>query len=105
MKSMFENRVEKLEAKSGQEYSDIHWLICQGRFYDELSEEQQYRYCSYFGVDKQAFEAVNLAVTGTLHFKLERHRKPPTRPEMDALIEEIKNMIINTDNRKENNNV
>lgn len=94
MKSLFERRVEKLEAKSGQEYSDINCLICQGRFYDELSEEQRYRYCEYYGVDKQAFEEVNLAVIGTLHFRLERKLKPPTSSEMNVLIEETENLII-----------
>lgn len=105
MKSLFERRVEKLEAKSGQEYSDINCLICQGRFYDELSEEQRYRYCEYYGVDKQAFEDVNLAVIGTLHFKLEHKRKPSTRAEMNALIEEIEKLVIISDDKKENNNV
>lgn len=67
-----ESRLDRLESSRGA-FGDIIALIRQGAFYDELTDEQRQQYALYKGVSPKALEDVELAVNGTLHFKIERN--------------------------------
>ena len=89
MKKNYEKRLERLESRPAQQWSDVCCWVCQGRFYDELDEEQRARYCAYRGVDRTALEEVEHAVSGTLHFKLERKPEPPTPSKLREIADYI----------------
>lgn len=83
------NRLKRLERKvNSGDYLDVIVWIRAGRFYDELSKEEQIRYCQYrYGEQfteppEQYFSNVFKGFGFDPHFKLEYKPKPPTEKEI-----------------------
>ncbi len=93
MKNNYEKRLSRLEARPAQQWGDVRCWLCQHRFYDDLTETEQERYCEYRQVDKTAFEEVNLAVTGSLHIRLEPKPDPPTPSKLREIIKQIQSYL------------
>lgn len=93
MKQNYERRLEKLESNPSQQWRDVRCLICQGKYYDELTAEQQTRYCEYIGTTPEAFADCNLAVTGSLHIRLESKPDPPTPSKLREIIKQIQSYL------------
>lgn len=89
----FERRLDKLESRPAQKWGDVRCLICQGKHYDELTPEQQVRYCEYIGTTKDVYEECNLAVVGNLHIPLERKPEPPTPSKLRQIIDEVEKIV------------
>lgn len=89
------NKIKRLQENSGlsEEMLRLADLIDQGAYYDELTEEDKAAYCAYIGQEREAMEQVEMMVTGTLHFQLERKAPPPTREEMARIAEEVQEII------------
>lgn len=84
------SRLDRLEAVRGS-FGEIIALIRQGAYYDELTDEQRQEYALYKGVQRKALEDVELAVNGSLHFKLERHK---TADSIAATAAEVEQLIF-----------
>lgn len=92
-------RLLKLERQTtGGEYGDILQLIRKGLYYDELTPEQQKRYCHYHYGER--FDDVPEIYLGKLfdlqyneHFLLERRPPPPTQEEMRERIAEVERIM------------
>lgn len=89
----YDKRLKKLESNPAQQWRDVRCLICQGRYYDELSDEQQMRYCEYRGIERNAFEEVETAVSGSLHFRLEPKPDPPTPSKLREIIKQLQTIF------------
>ena len=89
----YDKRLKKLESNPAQQWRDVGCLICQGRFYDELSDEQRQRYCECRGIERNAFEEVEKAVSGSLHFQLEPKPDPPTPSKLREIIKQIQSYL------------
>lgn len=89
----YDKRLEKLESNPAQQWRDVRCLICQGRYYDELSDEQRHRYCEYRGIEQNAYEEVETAVSGSLHFRLEPKPDPPTPSKLREIIKQIQSYL------------
>lgn len=89
------NKIKRLQKSGGlsEEMLRLADLINQGAYYDELTEEEKGIYCAYIGHEREAMEQVEMVVTGTLHFQLERKAPPPTREEMARIAEEVQKII------------
>ncbi len=95
----YDRRLARLESIPAQQWRDVRCMICQGCFYDELTDEQQKRYCEYIGTTPDVFEECNLAAAGTLHLQLESKPETPTPSKLREIIGAIENTIFNV--RKE----
>lgn len=95
MKKNFEKRLEKLESRPAQPWQAVRCWICQGKYYDELNDEQQQRYCEYIGTTPEVFADCNLAVTGSLHIKLEPKPDPPTSSRLRQIADYIEETFFN----------
>lgn len=82
-------RVKRLEKKHHVEFEEVLRLIKQGAYYDELTDEEKYNYCEYQGTDKETMETIEMYLNKTLHFKLEKKPKPPTKEEFERNRKEI----------------
>lgn len=89
----YDKRLKKLESNPAQQWRDVRCLICQGRYYDELSDEQRHRYCEYWGTERNAFEEVETAVSGSLHFRLEPKPDPPTPSKLREIIKQLQTIF------------
>ncbi len=105
MRVNIESRLRKLENSPKHEYSDVLELIKQGAFYDELTEEQKDRYCSYMNVkDRRAFEEVQILVLeemhgeeNPLHFQLTYKEKPLTKEEFEERVKWVEEQLYKDD--------
>ena len=106
MRVNIESRLRKLENSPKHEYSDVLELIRQGAFYDELTEEQKDRYCSYMNVkDRRAFEEVQTCifelyeeeVENPLHFQLTYKEKPLTKEEFEERVKWVEEQLYKDD--------
>lgn len=92
-----EMRLRKLE-RVGGEHGDIIRLIRQGAYYDELSEQEQRRYCLYrYGFDHHPEIEISkiFGYEFDLHFQLERRPPPPTEKELAAAVAEVEQIMNN----------
>ena len=89
------NRLKRLEIKANSGcFADVLSWIHAGRFFDELSPEEQERYCLYrygenFTEPPEAYLAKVFGSLFNLHFKLEVKPKPLTQAEMKKQVEEL----------------
>ena len=93
------SRIKRLEAANNSPYADVLMMIRQGRYFDELTDDERRRYVEYFyNTTLETFETVMemcAAVSNeppNYHFVLEK-RAPPkteideeTRREVEALV-------------------
>lgn len=101
MKDRLRNRLNRLENGSEYKFSEILCLIKSGAFYDELTDEQKQAYSEYIGVDREGLEGCEIAMSDflgrneaeALHFKLEFKKPPPTREELNQLIQEVEEYL------------
>lgn len=93
------NRLNRIERQaSGGPYADVLQMIRKGLYFDELTPEQQKRYCHYrYG---ERFDSVPEIYLGKLfdlpyneHFLLERRPPPPTQEEMRERIAEVERIM------------
>lgn len=84
-----EKRLQLLEGKSNQPFSDIEELIRKGRCYDELTDKQKDRFCKLCGVPRSVYEEIDLTIFGDLHTSL-RKFDPPTPDELSVILSEAK---------------
>ena len=84
-----EKRLQLLEAKCNQPFSDIEELIRKGLCYDELSDKQKDRFCELCGVPRSVYEEIDLTIFGDLHTSL-RQFDPPTPEELNDILTEAK---------------
>lgn len=89
-----EKRLSRLEGKHLPDAAIVEQWIATGRFYDDLSDEEKGMYCSYKLIDREVFEEVEEAVTGTLHLLLEKNKRTKlTKAEKNRIIQEIEAMV------------
>lgn len=84
-----EKRLQLLEAKCNQPFSDIEELIRKGLCYDELSDKQKDRFCELCGVPRSVYEEIDLTIFGDLHTCL-RKFDPPTPDELSDVLAEAR---------------
>ena len=84
-----EKRLQLLEAKCNQPFSDIEELIRKGMYYDELTYKQRDRFCELCGVPRSVYEEIDLTIFGDLHTSL-RKFDPPTPEELSDILTEAK---------------
>lgn len=75
------NLERKMQGGTVENLGRLAELIAQGAYYDELTDEEKDAYCSYREFNREAMEAVETMVTGTLHFQVERKPRPLTEAE------------------------
>lgn len=101
----FENRLQRMEKRQGERFDDdVEKWISQGRYYDELSPQEQNRYDQYRrslgGTDREkALCYINnlfndLPPDAPLHFRLAKRTKPPTHEEMKERAKELEEIIL-----------
>lgn len=96
-----DRRLIKLET-ANQLFADVEKMIDSGRRYLDINEKERERYALYWGTDCAALEDVERAVRGSLDFPLERRGRKTPQKELQAIIDEIKKIVLTTDeNRKE----
>lgn len=97
------SRIKRLEAANCAPYADVLTLIRQGRYFDELTDDERRRYVEYFyNTTLETFETVMKMVAAVsdeppnYHFTLEK-RAPPkteideeTRREVEELVNAAK---------------
>ena len=90
------NRIKKAQANThaGEALGRIAELIAQGAYYDELTDEEKNAYCDYLGSERDAMEAVEAMVTGTLHFPVKRKEKPLTEAQFRERVEEVEALVM-----------
>lgn len=89
------NRIRKAQANThaGEALGRIAELIAQGAYYDELTDEEKNAYCDYLGSERDAMEAVEAMVTGTLHFPVKRKEKPLTEAQFRERVREVEDIV------------
>lgn len=89
------NRIKKAQANThaGEALGRIAELIAQGAYYDELTDEEKNAYCDYLGSERDAMEAVEAMVTGTLHFPVKRKEKPLTEAQFRERVREVEDIV------------
>ena len=92
-------RLARLEAARPRLFADILALIDRRAYYDELTPEEQSRFCKYIGIDKQAFENVNRMVLGDCHVTLAKF-DAPTQEELKQIQNDIQNYMEDQNNVK-----
>lgn len=90
------NRIRKAQRNThaGEALGRIAELIAQGAYYDELTDEEKNAYCDYLGSERDAMEAVEAMVTGTLHFPVKRKEKPLTEAQFRERVEEVEALVM-----------
>lgn len=97
-----ESRLKRIEKASGDRFSDVEQWISAGRFYDELSLQEQKRYDEYRqslgGVDSEKALAhlnnlFNDMPDAPLHFRLAKRTKPPTAEEHARRVQEVQEYL------------
>lgn len=88
----FDRRLARLEAAQPQLFADVLTLIARHAYYDEITPQEQARYCEFIGIEKKAFEDCNLMVLGDCHIMLEKV-DTPTPEELNQLIIDIENYV------------
>lgn len=88
----FDRRLARLEAAQPRLFADVLTLIARHAYYDEITPQEQARYCEFIGIEKKAFEDCNLMVLGDCHIMLEKI-DPPTPDELAAIIDEVQRDI------------
>ena len=89
------NRIRKAQRNThaGETLGRIAELIAQGAYYDELTDEEKNAYCDYLGSERDAMEAVETMVTGTLHFPVKRKEKPLTEAQFRERVREVEDIV------------
>lgn len=104
----YKQQLEQIRRKIRQKYSadnkDIVELINQGKYYDELSEEQQIKYQEYkkslggvaddVSCAELEVEFMDAPEQTAFHFQLSKRQKPPTREELDKKIAEVQQILF-----------
>ena len=86
-------RIKKAQANAGGNLGIVGELIRRKAYYDELTDEEKNAYCDYLDIEREALETVEQAVTGTLHFKVKRKPKPPTKEELREAVREVEDAV------------
>lgn len=94
----------KIREKNSADYKDIVELINQGKYYDELSEEQQIRYKAYkeslggcandVSCAELEVEFMDIPKEQAFHFQLSKRQKPPTNEELAQIIAEVQEILF-----------
>lgn len=100
------NRLRRLEKSLPKDYSEIHQLIKQGAFYDELSDEQKdlyWSYHGYIGIDHKTIEECTEMVVflaedkevpeGYWHERLE-YKQPKERKSFEEVRKEVEQLVL-----------
>lgn len=89
--SSLKNRIKRVETQTygGEDLARIAELLDRGAYYDELTEEEKFLYCNYYGCDREAWEDINSYLHGNLHFKIERKPRPLTDKEFRERVREV----------------
>lgn len=105
MSQSLRNRLRRLEKSLPKDYSEIHQLIKQGAFYDELSDEQKNLYWSYQGYDgidhktiEEVTEIVKFGEGGEVphnywHERLE-YKAPKERKRFEDVRKEVEQLVL-----------
>lgn len=88
----FDRRLARLEVAQPRQYADVLALIARHAYYDEITPQEQARYCGFIGIEKKAFEDCNTMVLGNCHIMLEKVDKP-TPEEFEQLIIDIEHYV------------
>lgn len=106
--SGLKGRLKTLEKKRSDNYSDILSLIKKGKYFDELTKDQQERYAQYrLGCNRTRFIEVHKALCDFMgiienpeHVLLEENRpdKEITPEEMEEVAEFLRNPIFDEEN-------
>ena len=83
-----ERRLNRLEARHSQSFTDVLSWIRAGRYYDELNDAEKERYCLYRNSDRMGLEQVCGYFVG-LHFQLEHNPTPPTPTQHAETVKEL----------------
>ena len=82
------------ETRKAQELTPVVAdIIREGRYYDELTPQEEEEVAGYWGTDRDTFEVVHGGIFNnySLHFRIERKPQPPrNRKELNERIEEIR---------------
>lgn len=106
MSQSLRNRLRRLEKSLPKDYSEIHQLIKQGAFYDELSDEQKdlyWSYHGYVGIDHKTIEECTEMVVflaedkevpdGYWHERLE-YKQPKERKSLEEVVKEVEQLVL-----------
>ena len=94
MKSLFKNRIKRMEQKVGADLFQQMDFIQSGMCYDELSDEQKELYCNYLNVHRVTYEQLQIMVMGTLHTEVGPKPKPSTPQQLQQIITEVKTCLL-----------
>lgn len=88
----YERRLARLEASQPRLFADVLALIARHAYYDEITPQEQARYCEFIGIEKKAFEDCNMMVLGDCHVMLEKI-DPPTPEELSQIIQDVQDYV------------
>ena len=88
----FDRRLARLEAAQPRQYADVLALIARHAYYDEITPQEQARYCEYVRVPRQIFEETHILVCGDLHTLLARIDQP-TPEELAQIIQDVQDYV------------
>lgn len=88
----YERRLARLEASQPRLFADVLALIARHAYYDEITPQEQARYCEFIGIEKRAFEDCNMMVLGDCHVMLEKI-DPPTPEELSQIIQDVQDYV------------
>lgn len=95
MRKDIKKRLDALNKHDAERFSDVLLLIHQGKYYDDLTDEQKERYCLYKGSDRKIVEDVQFYLfDGNMHFLLEENELPPTTEEMKGIIDDVERKLF-----------
>ena len=88
-------RIKKAQENSriSEGLERIAELIDKGVGYDELTDEEKEIYCNYKKISRDSLEEIFYTIKGTLHIKITRNAKQPTKEESQAIYKDLQKRI------------
>ena len=99
-----ETRLKRLEMTAKGKHPEVLQWIREGRFYDELTTEEQEQFSQYYyGFSAKSLkEILPIFDKNPFHFQLERKPKPPTKEELAKRAEELERIFGKMKSSEEN---
>lgn len=89
----YSKRIDRLEKQFNNTFSDVLLWIKEKRYYDEMTHSEKNIYCDYWGCKREVMEEIRLAITGTLHFQIEKKPTPLAPEQHQVRIKEIEETL------------
>lgn len=90
----YEKRIKQFK-KNAKKYPDIQRLVEQGKYYDELTDNQKSRWAIYYGFSsRETFEWIQRVTDKSLHFQITERPTPPTADDLKLMLGEVGRYIV-----------